>query len=114
MDVAYDHLQESFTEETTTASTAQSSSTGENKPAQQNSFNDDLQDAYRAFSSSPWGARIGGFFGSVVKQVRHPHPIFQTPSSPSAYSPTTPTGRIHLPRSPTRTHSRQPRRHPRS
>jgi hypothetical protein len=68
MDIAYDHLQESFTEETTTAPRAQSSTTGENKPAQQNTLNADLQDAYRAFSSSPWGARIGGFFGSVVKQ----------------------------------------------
>jgi hypothetical protein len=77
MDVAYDHLQESFTEETTTASTAQSSATGESKPTQQNTLNADIQDAYRAFSSSPWGARIGGFFGSVVKQVLTPTTAFE-------------------------------------
>ncbi|CEJ91146.1 hypothetical protein VHEMI06879 [[Torrubiella] hemipterigena] len=34
----------------------------------QSSLNNDIQDAYKAFSSSPWGAKIGGFFGSVVKQ----------------------------------------------
>lgn len=63
MDIAYDHIQEStFPEEHS------DSPSGENKPAPQSSLNDDLQDAYRAFSSSPWGARIGGFFGSVVKQ----------------------------------------------
>jgi len=74
MDVAYDHLQESFTEETTTSPPAQpTTTTGAAQPAQQPTLNDDLQDAYRAFSSSPWGARIGGFFGSVVKQVREPH-----------------------------------------
>jgi len=73
MDIAYDHLQESFTEETTTTpATAQASSSGDTKSAQQNTLNADFQDAYRAISSSPWGARIGGFFGSVVKQVQRP------------------------------------------
>ena len=28
----------------------------------------DLQDAYKSFSASPWGAKLGGFFGTVVKQ----------------------------------------------
>jgi hypothetical protein len=64
MDLAYDHIQEStFPEEHS------ESQPGDKKPAPQASLNADLQDAYRAFSSSPWGARIGGFFGSVVKQV---------------------------------------------
>ncbi|KAK3292751.1 uncharacterized protein B0H64DRAFT_236759 [Chaetomium fimeti] len=64
MDIAYDHIQESnYPEEH-----GDSSSSGEKKPAPQASLNEDLQDAYRAFSSSPWGARIGGFFGTVVKQ----------------------------------------------
>ncbi|KAK4128456.1 BSD-domain-containing protein [Parathielavia appendiculata] len=63
MDIAYDHIQEStFPEEHS------DSQSGNKKPAPQASLNEDLQDAYRAFSSSPWGARIGGFFGSVVKQ----------------------------------------------
>lgn len=65
MDVAYDHIQESNLPEDNS-----DSSSADKKPAQQSSLNADLQDAYRAFSSSPWGARIGGFLGSVVKQVR--------------------------------------------
>lgn len=64
MDIAYDHIQESnFPDDS-------SNSQSTEKPAQKSSLNADLQDAYRAFSSSPWGARIGGFLGSVVKQVR--------------------------------------------
>ncbi|GAB1315779.1 BSD domain-containing protein [Madurella fahalii] len=63
MDIAYDHIQEStFPEDHSDSSSA------DTRPAQQSTLNADLQDAYRAFSSSPWGARIGGFFGSVVKQ----------------------------------------------
>ncbi|KAL2017162.1 hypothetical protein VTK56DRAFT_2531 [Thermocarpiscus australiensis] len=63
MDIAYDHIQESsFPEDHSDSPSA------EEKPAQQSSLNADLQDAYRAFSSSAWGARIGGFLGSVVKQ----------------------------------------------
>lgn len=62
MDLAYDHILESnFPEERNG-----SQSDANKKP--EASLNDDLQDAYRAFSASPWGARIGGFFGSVVKQ----------------------------------------------
>lgn len=65
MDIAYDHIQESnFPEEH-----SDSQQPGDKKPAPQPSLNEDFQDAYRAFSSSPWGARIGGFFGTVVKQV---------------------------------------------
>jgi len=35
----------------------------------QSTINKDFQEAYKAISSSPWGAKLGGFFGSVVKQV---------------------------------------------
>lgn len=38
-------------------------------PADQSTLNKDFQEAYKAISSSPWGAKLGGFFGSVVKQV---------------------------------------------
>ncbi|KAL2170224.1 hypothetical protein VTG60DRAFT_5092 [Thermothelomyces hinnuleus] len=63
MDIAYDHILESnFPEEHSDSPSA------DKKPAAQTSLNADLQDAYRAFSSSPWGARIGGFLGTVVKQ----------------------------------------------
>lgn len=68
MDIAYDHIQEStFPEDRNDSSSA------DRRPAQQSTLNADLQEAYRAFSSSPWGARIGGFFGSVVKQVWYLH-----------------------------------------
>ncbi|KAK3333951.1 hypothetical protein B0T19DRAFT_142086 [Cercophora scortea] len=79
MDVAYDHIQEeafpdepegaSSSSSTTSTTTGTAAADGSNKPAHpQPTLNADLQDAYRAFSSSPWGAKIGGFFGSVVKQ----------------------------------------------
>lgn len=64
MDLAYDHiLESSFPEEPS------DSQSKEQKAVPQSTLNDDFQDAYRAFSSSPWGARLGGFFGNVVKQV---------------------------------------------
>ena len=65
MDVAYDHIQESSFPEDNEGAPAST----EKKPEAQPTLNNELQDAYRAFSSSPWGARIGGFLGSVVKQV---------------------------------------------
>ncbi len=68
MDVAYDHITEEFLDDVDRPPA--SSSSADANPAPQASLNDEFQDAYRAFSNSPWGARIGGFFGSVVKQVR--------------------------------------------
>jgi hypothetical protein len=63
MDLAYDHIQEeSFKKD-------ESQSSAETKPEQQSTLNADIQEAYRAFSSSAWGSRIGGFLGTVVKQV---------------------------------------------
>ncbi|KAK3349404.1 hypothetical protein B0T25DRAFT_241881 [Lasiosphaeria hispida] len=63
MDVAYDHIQEeSFPDDN------ERSTTADKKPVPAASLNEEMQDAYRAISSSPWGARIGGFLGSVVKQ----------------------------------------------
>lgn len=60
MDLAYDHIQEeAFPEEPATKE--------EKKP--ETTINSDFQEAYKAISSSPWGARLGGFFGNVVKQV---------------------------------------------
>ncbi|KAF2091384.1 BSD-domain-containing protein [Saccharata proteae CBS 121410] len=66
MDVAYDHIQEeSFPDDErrkegdTTKDTTQ-------QPA--GTFNSEVQEAYKAISSSPWAARIGGLWGSVKKQ----------------------------------------------
>ncbi|KAF4345689.1 DOS1 [Fusarium beomiforme] len=59
MDLAYDHITED----------GYAKKTEEPKnPQPQSTLNEDLQDAYKAFSNSPWGAKIGGFFGNVVKQ----------------------------------------------
>jgi len=66
MDLAYDHIaEESLPKD-------EEGQPSESKPEAESSLNADFQAAYSAFSSSPWGARLGGFFGSVVKQVR-PH-----------------------------------------
>lgn len=63
MDLAYDHIQEeAFPPEPETETETKK----EKKP--ETTLNSDFQEAYKAISSSPWGARLGGFFGSVVKQ----------------------------------------------
>lgn len=65
MDLAYDHIvEESLPRED------DGKKRNEGVEQTQNSLNAEIQDAYKAFSASPWGAKIGGFFGTVVKQVR--------------------------------------------
>ena len=70
MDSAYDHIQE----QTYRKDNEDSINSGADKETkdQQPTLNAEFQDAYRAFSASPWGARIGGFLGNVVKQARLP------------------------------------------
>lgn len=58
MDLTYDHIQEHAYDNDAQKNDSESS------------LNKDIQDAYKAFSASPWGAKIGGFFGNVAKQVR--------------------------------------------
>jgi len=60
MDLAYDHIQEQALAPENEAEKK------EKKP--ESTLNSDFQEAYKAISSSPWGARLGGFFGNVVKQ----------------------------------------------
>jgi hypothetical protein len=66
MDFAYDHITEEALPEQNTSTDKQ-----EEKPlvSSETTINSDFQEAYKAISSSPWGARLGGFFGTVVKQV---------------------------------------------
>lgn len=79
MDVAYDHIQEE-----TLTDDRQASSSSEKKPNEPApTLNAEFQDAYRAFSNSPWGARIGGFLGNVVKQVRR-HRLSSCPPTRSS------------------------------
>jgi hypothetical protein len=61
MDLAYDHIQEE--------SLAQDEAANPAAKKPESTLNDDFQEAYKAISSSPWGAKLGGFFGNVVKQV---------------------------------------------
>jgi len=65
MDTAYDNIQK----EALPLSQGESSENKEETPAPTTTLNSDFSEAYKAISSSPWGARLGGFFGSVVKQV---------------------------------------------
>ncbi|KAJ4424889.1 hypothetical protein N0V82_000392 [Gnomoniopsis sp. IMI 355080] len=63
MDLAYDHIvEESLPKED------DGKKEGGTTSETQNSLNAEIQDAYKAFSASPWGAKIGGFFGTVKKQ----------------------------------------------
>lgn len=66
MDLAYDHIQEQ------SLAPEKSSASDKDKEPEANTLNTDFQEAYKAISSSPWGAKLGGFFGSVVKQVISP------------------------------------------
>ncbi|KAI9873616.1 MAG: hypothetical protein M1830_010799 [Pleopsidium flavum] len=61
MDVAYDHIQEEVLSPDEAA---------EKEAAQngQGNLNTEFREAYNSFSASPWGARLGGFFGNVKKQ----------------------------------------------
>jgi hypothetical protein len=63
MDLAYDHIQEEALKQ-------EDADKGDDQKKADSTLNDDFQEAYRAISSSPWGAKLGGFFGNVVKQVR--------------------------------------------
>ncbi|EHK23890.1 uncharacterized protein TRIVIDRAFT_89381 [Trichoderma virens Gv29-8] len=63
MDLAYDHIQE----EAYIKNTDEPGESSKQEDAQ-TSLNSDIQEAYKAFSASPWGAKIGGFFGNVIKQ----------------------------------------------
>ncbi|KAG6003288.1 hypothetical protein E4U21_002216 [Claviceps maximensis] len=61
MDLAYDHIQEeAFTKDGKASDEPRPETTLEGS----SSLNDELQDAYKAISSSAWGMRLGGFFGT--------------------------------------------------
>lgn len=59
MDVAYDHIQEE-------SLSAEESAAREEQPPI--TLETEFQNAIQAVSASPWGARLGGFFGQVKKQ----------------------------------------------
>ncbi|KAH6629109.1 hypothetical protein C7974DRAFT_335465 [Boeremia exigua] len=64
MDSAYDHIQEeSYPQDQAKKPAGESSS-----DAPPGNFNSEVQEAYKAISSSPWAARIGGFWQTAKKQ----------------------------------------------
>jgi hypothetical protein len=72
MDLAYDHIQEDSLPKTEEEEPHRKSSGDGQNQEKEPTLNEDLQEAYKALSSSAWGSRIGGFFGTVVKQVCDP------------------------------------------
>ncbi|MCJ1417350.1 hypothetical protein MMC32_003693 [Xylographa parallela] len=60
MDAAYDHIQEEVLRP--------DEASGQQVQRPDGSLNTEIQEAYKSFSTSPWGARLGGFLGSVRKQ----------------------------------------------
>ena len=73
MDNAYDHIQEEiYPEDPSKKKTEGESSAGPSASAQPTNFNSEVQEAYKAISSSPWAARLGGFWQTAKKQVSLP------------------------------------------
>jgi len=80
MDIAYDHIQEeslpAHHERDTAAGALSSSSTSTTdgtpqqpqESQQPQTLNTEFQQAFQAVSASPWGARLGGWFGEARKQ----------------------------------------------
>jgi BSD domain len=66
MDIAYDHItEETFSPDRASTPTPQKSGApSSSKP----NLNTEFQETFRAFSNSPWGARLGGLWGNVRKQ----------------------------------------------
>src|SRR2546421_11777287 len=69
MDIAYDHIaEETYSDRSTTpkptSSPGSSSAVSPNRP----NLNTEFQETFRAFSNSPWGAKLGGLWGNVRKQ----------------------------------------------
>ncbi|KAK6430478.1 hypothetical protein LTR95_013368 [Oleoguttula sp. CCFEE 5521] len=65
MDVAYDHIQE----ETLPSRSATPNASDPASSAPQPSLNTEFQEAFKAVSASPWGAKLGGWFGEARKQT---------------------------------------------
>ena len=66
MDIAYDHI----TEETLSSDRASTPTPQHQADASspKPNLNTEFQETFRAFSNSPWGAKLGGLWGNVRKQ----------------------------------------------
>ena len=61
MDIAYDHIQEE-------ALSPEEAAKKEGEKQEEGNLNAEFKEAYKSFSASPWGAKLGGFFSDVKKQ----------------------------------------------
>ena len=61
MDIAYDHIQEEVL-----SPDEEAERDAQNR--EKSNLNTEFREAYTSFSSSTWGTRLGGFFGTVKKQ----------------------------------------------
>lgn len=71
MDIAYDHIQEESLpphHERESSSTASDGTQQQQQSQPANTLNTEFQQAFQAVSASPWGARLGGWFGEARKQ----------------------------------------------
>ncbi|KAG8532921.1 uncharacterized protein KY384_002799 [Bacidia gigantensis] len=72
MDVAYDHVQEKNFPEDAKKSDKGEKTTDPDHPDEATvpkpTLNSEFQEAYKSISSTPWGAKLGGFFSDVRKQ----------------------------------------------
>lgn len=71
MDYAYDHIQEESLpphHERDSSSTANDASGSQQQSQAPHTLNTEFQQAFQAVSASPWGARLGGWFGEARKQ----------------------------------------------
>lgn len=62
MDVAYDHIQEEA------LSPDEVARKEADEKQEQGNLNTEFREAYKSFSASPWGAKLGGFLSDVKKQ----------------------------------------------
>ena len=62
MDVAYDHIQEEV------LSPDEIAKKESDEKQKDKNLNTEFKEAYKSFSASPWGAKLGGFFSDVRKQ----------------------------------------------
>lgn len=69
MDVAYDHIQEEILTSNEVSITEDDSGISPSTSQRPNlDLNAEFQETFRAFSSSPWGMRLGGLWDNVRKQ----------------------------------------------
>jgi len=71
MDSAYDHIaEETYSDRAPTPKPTSSSTSTITPPGPANrpNLNTEFQETFRAFSNSPWGAKLGGLWGNVRKQ----------------------------------------------